>query len=168
MKSKILIIDIDVQTINSLTSFLTAINLQPIVVHKWPTHIKSLREEELAAIFVDVDLPSVHLDKLFEQFENGLNNNDFQMFFLYTRTYSPRFQKAGALSHSASFKKPVMLEDIYQAMQKFLPIDGLPAQKSDFHATLFEYKNFSSEFKEWLQMFGSVMNNRKRNEETTG
>ncbi len=168
MRSKILIIDNDTQTINSLSWFMTAIDLQPVVVHKWPTQIKSLKKEELAAIFVDVDLASVRLDKLFEQFSSELNNNEIQLFFLYTRTFAPRFQEAGTHSHSASFKKPIMLEEVFTAMQKFMSFDGLSSKKSDYHATLFEYKNFSYEFKQWLQMFGTVMNSRESNEETTG
>jgi len=167
MKSKILIIDIDIQRINSLSAFLTAINMEPVVVHKWPTQLKTLREEEVAAIFVDVELPSVHLDKLYEKYSNGISSNEIRIFFLYMRSFAPRYQQAVKLPHTGSFKKPVMLEDIYQALHKFLPIDGLSSKKTDFHSALFEYKNFSNEFKEWLQMFGTVMNSKGDDEETT-
>jgi len=158
MKSKILIIDIDPQTIISLSWFIAILNLEPVVVHNWPSNIKSLKKEELKAVFVDVELASVKLDQISQSFGKAQANGGLLLFYLYSRTFAPRYQKAQQQqSYTKAFKKPVKLEKVYYALQEHIDFDELHSFNSDSNAKLAEFINFSSNFKEWLKKLSQIL-----------
>lgn len=90
--AKVLLIDKDVHTVNSITTFLAVFDIETIVVRNWPSHVKNLDPQSLAAIFVDVELRSVHLDKLREFIDAGAQQSP-PIFYLYTRTFAPLYVK---------------------------------------------------------------------------
>lgn len=158
MAAKVLIIDKDKQTLNSLSWLMFALNLQPVVVHKWPSQIKSFRKEDLAAVFVDVELGSVNLEKV------ALDFADLQsrpLFLLYTRTFAPRYQQARQSQHAATFKKPLLLDDVYAALRKYIDLPDILHTQSDSHGKLAEFISFSGKFKNWLQKFEQLMNEKR-------
>ena len=156
MPSKILIIEKEPQTLNTLSWLLAALNLKNVIVHKWPTQIRSLNREALAAVFVDVELGSVDLEKVEEDFSA---EGTIPLFYMYTRTFAPRYQWAKKRRHADSFKKPLRLENVYASLQKYLKLNDISSKKSETHAKLTEFLNYSDQFENWLQKFGSVLQN---------
>lgn len=156
MASKILIIDKDPQTLNSLSWLIAALNLKTVVVHKWPTQIRSLNIEAIAAVFVDVELGSINLEKVVEDF--GADQAG-PLFFLYTRTFAPRYQWAKKKVHADSFKKPLRLEDVYTSLLKYLKLNEISNKISETDAKLTEFLNYSAQFEKWLHKFSLVLKN---------
>jgi DNA-binding NtrC family response regulator len=160
MKTKILIIDKDQETINSLTWFFTSLRLEPVAMHKWPTSIKTLKLEELAAVFVDVELMSVKLENLYEVFSDKAEQNSAVsalLFFMYSRTFAPRFQEAQKHRHTGSFKKPVRLDDVYSQLTAHMAIEKNPCRGHDYLDKLRQFTKFSADYKVWLKQLGKLI-----------
>jgi len=160
MKTKILIIDKDQETINSLSWFFTSLRLEPVVMHKWPTSIKTLKPKEIAAVFVDVELMSVKLESIYEVFSEQTDQyKDISalLFFLYSRTFAPRFQEAQKHRHTGSFKKPVRLDDVYRQLTAQMEIEKAPCRGHDYLDKLRQFKKFSANYKVWLEQLGRII-----------
>ncbi len=154
---KILVIDREINSVNSITMFCTALGIETVVVHNWPSQVKTLNPKELLVIFVNVDMLSVHIDKLFESFEQG-KRESIPIVFLYSRTYDPRFVKAKEFPYFAEIKKPIPLNEVFLILNKIIDITALPGRNSSSYIRLQEYKKFYTDISEWVETLGIIIN----------
>lgn len=150
--AKVLIIDKDIHTINPLTIFLSTLDLETVVVHNWPSQVKSLELEKPELVFVNVELPTVHIDKVFESFKNSI-----PVIYFYSRTFDPMYLKAKEFPYSGDLKKPIRLDEVYELLEKFMRLNTLPGRVSDYHSRLLEYKVFRKEFSDWVGKLKTVL-----------
>jgi len=148
MKS-ILLIEKETPTVNSLSWFFLALQLEPVVVHRWPSPLKSLQTQQFTAVFVNVEMTTVNIDDIFKRFPQDVAD-PVPVFYFYTRTFAPRVRHAEKFPYRASFKKPLKLEEIYRSLSEAVPLKFKPRRSMDYRSKLSEFKHFSDEFKSWL------------------
>jgi len=150
--AKVLLIDKDIHTINPLTIFLATLDLETVLVHNWPSQVKSLELEKPELVFVNVELPTVHIDKVFESF-----NKSSPIIYFYSRTFDPMYIKAKEFPYSGDLKKPVRMDEVYTLLEKFIQINNLPGRISDYYSQLSGHKVFQSEFSDWVRKLKTVL-----------
>jgi len=156
LMAKVLIIDKDIHTINSLSSFLAVFGIETMVVHNWPSHIKNFNPQSLTAVFVDVELRSVHLDKLHHSF-NSESPESPPIFYLFSRTFAPRYVEAKEYPYKGDFKKPLQLADAFEQLKDILNLDKQNITSSDSNTKYVEFKSFRDEFTEWIKTMALVL-----------
>ncbi len=147
--NSVLLIEKETPTVNSLTWFFSALQAETIVVHRWPSPLKSLQTQKFSVVFFNAEMSTVNIDEVFESFPQD-NPDSTPVFYFYTRTYAPRVRYAENFPYKARFKKPLQLEEIYSRLSDFFQLDGMPQRSKDYRAKLYEFKHFSKEFKAWL------------------
>lgn len=155
--ARVIVLDKDVHTINSITAFLEVFGIETLVVHNWPSHIKNLDPQSISAIIVDVELRSIHLDKLREFFNSGSNQSP-PFFYLYSRSFAPRYVEAKEHPFAGDFKKPLQLTELYETLGKYLSFQDSNMMTRNSNAKLSEFQDFKTEFTKWVDTFGMVLN----------
>ena len=154
---KVLVIDREFNTVNSLTMFCARFGLETVVVHNWPSRIKSLNPKELVMIFVNVEMQSVHVDKLFQSFKQG-EKESVPIVFLYSRTYDPRFVQAKEYPWFGHIKKPLPLNEVFSYLSKVENITDITEKKSDSYMRLREYETIYKEMSDWVGTLRMILN----------
>ncbi len=154
---KILVIDREFNTVNALTMFCAALGIETVVVHNWPSRAKSLNPKELLMVFANVEMRSVHIDKLFESFQQG-EKESVPIVFLYSRTYDPRFVEAKAFPYFGHIKKPLPLNEVFTYLSKVINITEIADKNTDYYARLQEFKKMDKEITEWLRTLKIILN----------
>ncbi len=147
MAKKILIVEKDTSTINSLTWFFSSLEYETIVTHKWP---HSIAEDEIIAVFVNVELPGVQTEELLKSFAQDDHVQRIPLFFIFERSYAPRFLAAQPLPHAAQFKKPIRLNELLSVLKHHLHCEINLGRRYTDQQIIAEFKDFMSNFKEWL------------------
>ena len=154
---KVLVIDREFNTVNSLTTLCAALGIETVVVHNWPSRVKTLNPKDVIMIFVNVEMRSVHIDKLFESFEQG-KEDSVPVIFLYSRTFDPRFVEAKKFPYFGHIKKPLPLDKVFSYLNEAISLADIPDKNSDFYTRLKEYKNIYKEMSEWVGTLKIILN----------
>ncbi len=160
---KILVIEREFNTVNSITSFCEALGIETVVVHNWPSKVKSLKPNDLLLIFINVEMRSVHIDKLFETFEQG-GEESVPIVYLYSRTYDPRFVKAKEYPYFADIKKPIPLNEVFSILSSRIDLESFLPKDVDAHTRLTEYKKFYKDMTEWVTTLGIILSKQASDE----
>ncbi len=156
---KILLIEKDIQTITAISLLLATLGHEILVIHNWPSRVKTLENERPLAVIVDVEMHSVHVDKLADSFPQNTKES-IPLFFLYSRTFSPKFVNAQEYPHSGTLKKPIHLDELYSLLEKKIEFKDIPEDESDYPFKLVSYKKIEREYTEWVDQLNSLLGNR--------
>lgn len=160
MKTKILIIEKDTATINAISRLIAALNYQPVVLYTWSEFSRSFSKSEVAAVFIDVEIPMIKVDKVVEEFNQGNIVNEEEavpIFFIYSKDTSELYINARKLPHIGEIQKPVNIERVYYMLEQNLEIESLPYEELSFHGELKLFEDSLSGYKDWLKKVGSLL-----------
>ncbi len=156
---KILLIEKDIQTVTAISLLLAALGQETLVVHNWPSRIKVLEAEKPLAVIVDVEMHSVHIDKLADSFPQNTEHS-VPLYYLYSRTFAPKFVKAQEYPHSGALKKPIQLDELYLSLEQKIKFKDIPEDGSDYRSKLVSYKKVEHEYTEWVEQLNGLLKNR--------
>ena len=156
MKNKIFIIEKEIATINSISTLVTALNFERIVFYNYSARIKSYALNEIAAIFLNIEIPMISVEKVVDEFYNNQNQR-VPIFYLYKRTNSKEYDTAMRLKHTAELRKPFQLEDLYLLMDKYLNLDDLPVEQLAIQDKTQEFRRFYEESRSWLDKYKELI-----------
>lgn len=160
MKTKILIIEKDTATINAISRLVAALNYQPVVLYTWSEFSRSFSKSEVAAVFIDVEIPMIKVDKVVEEFyqvDKVDEEENIPIFFIYSKDASELYINAQKLPHTDEVQKPVNIEQVYYMMEQNLKIESLPYEELSFHGELKLFEDSLSGYKDWLKKVGSLL-----------
>ncbi len=146
---KILLIENDIQTITAVSTLVTMLGHETLIIHNWPSHVKALETERPLAVIVNVEMATVRIEKIFESFPQGLPQS-VPVFYLYNRTFAPNVVKAQKFPHAGGIKKPIQLEILYELLGKEIDFKTNPSFDTSYQAKLHTYKNVEAGFTEWI------------------
>jgi len=156
IKTKILIIEKDLATINSISTLIAALNFERIIFYNWNPKLKSYPRAEIVAIFINVEIPMINVDKIINEFQGTNQEDQIPIFYLYNKTYSDDFITAMKLPHTTELRKPFTLVQLYQLMDKYLNINQIPEEQLSTKNKAQEFRQFSTDFKAWLAKYNSI------------
>lgn len=154
--AKILIIDKDQMTIQSLVYLLRDLQLEAEVVHSWPSHTMQIDVSQIEMIFVNVEMPGINLQQLYTDFPQR-KKNSVPKVFLFKRTFDPRYVKAKQYPYLGDLKKPIMLQEVYKLISDNLTLDAKPARQNNYMELLNDMKNFESNAVSWIENLKAIM-----------
>lgn len=159
MKSYIIIIEKDQQIVDSVSRLVELLNLKPVVFYNWNYKIKTLPFDEIAAIFVNVDVLMIKPEDLLKGISTASQGTTRKVPLIYIYRYeeSKNYQKFSSIPHAAELKKPFTLEDFYNILRSIVTVGPLKANISIVEDELVETKNFLLEFDEWLSQLDKLM-----------
>ena len=153
---KVLVIEKDLNTLNALSMFIASLQMETLNTHSWPPQVKNIEFEEIGIVIVNVELPSVQIDKLFESFKSD-KANSVPIIYLYSRTFDPKYVKSKEFPFDGDSKKPLDLSEIYKLMENYIPMESLPVKGSNFHVQLKEYRELFDEHASWQGRLKGVL-----------
>lgn len=156
VKRKILILDNDTHTINPISQLLTILNFEPVVLHNWSNKMKAVALADMAAIFVNIELPTVKTEALVKEVEN-LTKGQIVLFFLYARTFAPAVRKCLQLSHAGSIKKPVEMEELYYLLEQNLRFPEISKKNTELQKRLSGYEQRFNALSRWFTNFENMI-----------
>jgi len=125
--SQILILDNDRNTVETISRFLTAVQLQPA------THIKRLGSlnidevKKLAGIIIDVEIRNLAIDELYELLSDAGEEvqRNLPIIYLYSNPESEPYRKAMEYPPNGELQKPVQLGELSDLLTRFFTLDAL-------------------------------------------
>lgn len=157
MSSKILILDNDTNAIGTISELLVLLNFEPIILHNWSNQLKSIQSGALAALFINLELPSLKVDNIVEYFCDSAKKLLIPVFFTYARTFAPAVLKAEKLPHSGKIKKPLKMDELYTLMQQHLKIEPLRCKDSEYQDNLNRFQKNYEGYARWLNNVGNTL-----------
>ncbi len=156
-KSKILILDNDTQAINSISQLLTILSFETAVLHNWSGKMKAVALEDMAAIFINIELPTIRTESLVREVE-AFGKDKIVLFFLYARTFAPAVRKCLQLPHAGSIKKPVKIEDLYYLLEQNLRFPQISKKSTELQNRLIGYQQRFDAASNWFTKFEKTIN----------
>lgn len=160
MKTKILIIEKDTATINAISRLVAALNYQPVILYTWSEFSRSFSKNEVAAVFINVEIPMIKVDKVIDEFYQGDKvdeEENISIFYIYSKDSSELYINAQKLPHTDEVQKPVNIERVYYMLEQNLKLEILPYEELSFHGDLKQFEDFLSGYKDWLKKVGSLL-----------
>ncbi len=124
MQNKVLVIDNDEGTIQTISQLVNALNLESLVMHNWGKSLNFLEKEKLLAVFVNVEMSNVDLAELLRLFpQDGKDGNRVSVFYLYSKSFNRLYLAAKKFPHAGELKKPVKGEDIFRLLNAIINLE---------------------------------------------
>jgi len=156
---KILLIDRDSAALNDISRLLMAINYEPIVAFNTAS-IKNIIQEEIAAVFLDVEMKSVNIAEVINYFnapQKIKNGKITPVFFMCTKPDALFMKQAKLLPHADIIIKPMKLEDVFKKLHYSLDFENFEYEQFSNQYRLEQLKKYNKMMDEWLEKFGSLL-----------
>jgi len=157
---RFLIIERESLTISKIVQLAEALTFTPTVHLNWNPSISKLKKEEVAAIFINIELKNIRIDEITKQFNISTGQSSSKkipLFYLYTYENSENFKKAMQYHYTEKLQKPFKLENLYFLIEKYLELDFVRTENFEGKNKLRKLKDFSEEMKIWMQHLNQLI-----------
>ncbi len=160
MKEKLLIIDNDDTAIQTIGQLARVFNIDTVVMHTWGKALNLLEDEKIAAVFVNVELEMINLEMLIRKFyqSEGQSGRKVPVYFLYSRLFGKRYQKAKHLPHAGELKKPVAVRSFVELLNQLVKLeDRIEYREKEYREKMDKFRGYEADLKLLLQKLQPVM-----------
>ncbi len=152
---RILIIDKETVDVLNAIELLRALDCVP-TVHMNAHTVAATSREDIAAVFVNIDLPFVKPQDLIRSF-NGNETNVLRwstpIIFLTSDRDSRTYNSVENVARSAELNKPIQLEELVEVLESFSVLKDEENGDEWWQSRLSRVTSFAAEFDDWFGKF---------------
>jgi CheY-like chemotaxis protein len=159
--SKVLIIEKDNEVVSSIERLLHVFNLDAEAVLSHPNAIQSYTSDDLKAIIIDSEMPTISTNRLVAEFDDiaaRKNKPRCPIIFLYKVEETPRQLQLNQIPRSVYVRKPVSMIELYRILETlklsslFNDAEGLVEDRLD------RYMQFLDKSSNWMKRLNENLN----------
>ena len=161
MREKILIIDNDDAAIQTITHLNGVLNLGTLVIHSWGKSSNLIEENNLMAVFVNIDLEVINLSDLLKRFPQTRKSGDefiVPVYFLYSKIFSRKYKIIKELPHAGEVKKPIDIALIFNILKSLINLDErIEYDENTYRQKVKAFKNYLGKTEKFLKQLEAIM-----------